>query len=433
MKMKVISKGYLIIVILALLPVARWLVIIPLKYRFSNFYNSATSIGQLMSLPGMVLFSLNLILGSRWKFLEDLFGGMNRVYIAHHLIGGLTLILLIFHPLFLGLSFLTVSLNRAALFFLPGENWAINLGIGALLLLMALLILTFYVELPYEIWRFTHKFLGIAFFLGSLHALFIESDISRDTILRNYFMVIIAAGTGAYVFRSLLGKFFIPRHRYLLKKINPLPGQITELEMEPVKESMSYLPGQFIFVNFISAKVKNEKHPFSITSPPSERELKLTVKSLGDFTGNLKLLDTGDAAEIEGPYGRFSYLNFTNRNQIWVAGGIGITPFLSMARTLYRLDFSICLFYSAAEQSEAVFLEELLGIAAQNPNFVVYTIFTKTQGRLSAEIIQATVGDLANFEIFICGPPPMMISLKRQLKRLGVSKDRIHSEEFQLL
>ena len=259
-----IKSGYILVIILCLIPLIRWLMIMPLNFRFSNYFNVMTSFGQIAALVGMVLFSINFILSSRFTFLENLFGGMNRAYIAHHLIGGLAFLFLMVHPLFLGLSYLSISVKSAALFFLPGEDWVINLGISALLLLMSLLFITYYLDLPYQLWKLTHKFLGLAFIFGFLHSIYIPSDISRDPILGIYMNTVTIAGLSVYLTRSLLSRYFIKKHRYILKRVNLLPNKTVEMELLPVLHGISYIPGQFVFINFDKSPIKNESHPFSI-------------------------------------------------------------------------------------------------------------------------------------------------------------------------
>src|SRR6185436_3048157 len=84
-----------------------------------------------------------------------------------------------------------------------------------------------------------------------------------------------------------------------------------------------------------AGEISNQFHPFSITSAPAERTLRITVKAIGDYTNALRrLLDEGAEAIVEGPFGSFSNAGLPQPRQIWAAGGIGVTPFLSMARSL---------------------------------------------------------------------------------------------------
>ena len=188
------SRGWLIIFLLCLIPIVIWSLSSPLIERFNSFYGVLTSIGQITGLLGLSMYALSLFLSGRFKFTEDFFGGMNKVYIAHHLLGGLSFILVMIHPLTLSFAYLPFSIQSVITYILPGSDWAINFGIISLLLTMVLLFITFFTNLPYEIWRTTHKFMGLTSSIGIIHIFLVSSDISRDPLLKAYMLFLVLLG-----------------------------------------------------------------------------------------------------------------------------------------------------------------------------------------------------------------------------------------------
>ncbi len=447
--------GWTITFVLCLIPVILWLKIHPLDTIHGA---ELLAIGRVTGLVGMVMYALNLIYSTRLRFLEYFFGGLNRVYIAHHLLGGLALIFLSLHPLFLALRYVNTSIKQAALMLLPNgllpidalfntqhvyhglvlEQWAIFFGIIAFWGMVGLLLVTFFVKLPYRIWLITHKFLGPAFFIAGLHVLFINSDTSTDMVMKYYILSLTILGIIAFTYKTLLGNIFIRRYSYLVKNVATFEGDVVQISMEPRDNTklMSYKPGQFVYIKFTSDTsntVRSEWHPFSISSHPGSDQLQLTVKGLGDYTKTLHQLEAGSIAEIEGAYGRFSYKNFKNKNQIWIAGGIGITPFLSMALSLPETDdYHIDLYYSVKSRGELIDFQKLANTSfMRHGNFTVYAFIGDEQnGFLGIDYIEQHSEGLAGKDFFICGPPPMMQSLRSQLKAKSVPGARIHSEEF---
>lgn len=449
--------GWSITFALCMVPVILWAKIHPFD-TISGFPATMLSIGRITGLVGLVMYALNLIYSTRLRFLEYLFGGLNRVYIAHHLLGGLALIFLSLHPLFLALRYVNTSIKQAALVLLPNglfpidalfntqhvyhglvlEQWAIFFGSIAFWGMVGLLLVTFFVKLPYRIWLITHRFLGPAFFIAGLHILFINSDTSTDMIMKYYILTLTVLGIIAFTYKTLLGNIFIRRYAYLVKEVAVLEGDVVQISMEPSDKakSMSYKPGQFVYIKFTSdtsRTVRSEWHPFSISSHPGSDQLQLTVKGLGDYTKTLCKLQAGAVAQIEGAYGRFSYKNFKNKKQIWIAGGIGITPFLSMAQSLpVNDDYHIDLYYSVKTRSELIDFQKLANTSfIRHGNFTVYAfIGDEQEGRLGIDYVEQQSTGLDGKDFFICGPPPMMQSLRAQLKAKSVPGARIHSEEF---
>lgn len=170
--------GWVAVIIISLSPLIPWIFSLPVIDRVASPYDVWSTFGEISGIVGTAMFSLALVLGARLKRLEDYFGGMNKVYIAHHLFGSIALLLILFHVVTVTLAAMTVSPHYAAIFLLPGSVIARNLGIASLLLLIALMLFTLFVRLRYEVWKFIHKFFGIAIFIGIIHGFYAPSDIA---------------------------------------------------------------------------------------------------------------------------------------------------------------------------------------------------------------------------------------------------------------
>lgn len=447
-------SGRSLLILLTLIPAVFWLIYNPLNEIFASPQSFFFALGKLLSLIGFTLFALNLVLATRTKWLEKMFGGLNEVYKLHHYVGGLALSFLAFHPMLLAVSYIylsdfATSIKSAAQFLLPKaivfsgptsdlqQNVAFNAGSVAFFGMVVLLVLTFFVRLPYQVWLFTHKFLGVAFLLACVHTLMISSDASRHEILFYYMLFISILGLSAYIYRTIMGNVLVRRIKFKVTKIGVVAGNVVQVELEPLDKVISFSPGQFVFVRFLKDSnvfISGESHPFSMASAPSENGLRFYIKSSGDYTKTLEKLQIGQIAEVEGAFGRFSYTNFPDKSQIWIAGGIGVTPFISMARSLKPGGPNIDMYYTVVKRSELIEQTTLAEFLPANyPNFKYHSyVFDETKTYLSAELIKNQVGDLSGKEIFICGPKSMMRSLRSQFRQLGVPNRQIHSEEFDL-
>lgn len=426
--------GWPILLLISVSPLLFWYFAeSPFSLRYVNLYTFFISLGEITGLVGLTMYSLDLLLSGRYSFVEDFFGGMSRVYKAHHVLGGIAFILLMIHPLFIAVSYATGSLHEAAILLLPGTDWTLDLGIAALTLMMTLLILTFYTSLPYEFWKLTHKYLGAVFIIGVVHSFFVPSDISRNPVLQNYMLFIVSLGLVPYLYRTVLYRFFVRRLGYRIDEIDYLSPDIIEIFMTPEKENLSYMPGQFVFIGFDQPGLPKEEHPFSLTSSPRDNYLTIAVKEEGDYTKKLMDLSIKSLVKVEGGFGRFSYILYPIKKQIWVGGGIGITPFISMAKSLVNYSsYQIDLYYAAKNEGEAIYLKLLTKIAESGVGLKFIPYYSQTQGRLAAKNIFDISRDVLEKEIFICGPPPMMKSLSEQFVKLGVKRSRIHTEEFSM-
>lgn len=417
---------------MATVPAIFWATMAPLAGRFGNWQAALTSAGQLLALVGITLFAVSLILSGRFKFLEKYFRGLNRIYVNHHTIGGIAFILLMVHPLVLATRFVPTSTRFAAMFLIGAGNIILLFGVIALGIMTLLLILTFYFRPKYHIWKWTHRFLGLAFVFAAAHVSFITSDVSRNLGLKIYILSLAAAALLTRLYRIIWRHSFVDKYIYTVGSVRAVGPTAVEIELAPAGKKMPYQSGQFAFFSFRDPKVGREEHPFSLASPPSGENIKIVAKVLGDFTARLKDLTPGTEVLVEGAYGDFNFRNFPAKKQVWIAGGIGITPFLGMARDLEGgAGYEITLYYCAKTDDEMMYFDELKEISVKSNNFKVIGFCQSREGFISAEAIKNTSGDFSGKDFLLCGPPGMMTALRKQFVSLGVKSKNIHSEEFE--
>jgi predicted ferric reductase len=189
--------------------------------------------------------------------------------------------------------------------------------------------------------------------------------------------------------------------------------------------------GQFAML-FLEGKNGWRRHPFTLSGAPRDGVLHFTIKALGDDTASLQNeVQPGMPAVVGGPHGRFDRSRGTSR-QVWIAGGIGVTPFLSWLRSLDRhpLPDQVDFFYSTF--GPAPFATEITAIAEAHPNLRVHLQDSSADGFLTADAVLAAVSldDRRELSVFLCGPGPMVNAFVRRFRTAGVRSRNIHREHF---
>ena len=158
------------------------------------------------------------------------------------------------------------------------------------------------------------------------------------------------------------------------------------------------------------------------------------MKVVGDWTRKVREeLQPGGEVIVRGPYGRFDASNTDSKKQVWIAGGIGLTPFLSKLRAMDDGDDrDIHFAYAARNKEEALFLDELEAMAAERNNLTLYPLFSDEGDFARIDVAKERLpGTLTDYEYFICGPKPMVEGLMKDLKTEGVKRKAIHVEAFE--
>jgi ferredoxin-NADP reductase len=211
--------------------------------------------------------------------------------------------------------------------------------------------------------------------------------------------------------------------------------------------ALKFQPGQYAAIYGFRGKRPMPIRCFSIVSSPTdEQTLQFSMRIKGHFTKAIGSLQPGDKVHVQGPYGGFVLNARTEEKVVMIAGGIGITPFMSMIRyaTATHSTTNIKLVYGAQSQDDVPFAEELVWHQQQNPafkpTFVIskgavdrYAALAHAEGRITAEVLETAVGfgygDIQT-TYYICGPPPFMNGMLQMLRSKGVSKSRIVTEAF---
>jgi predicted ferric reductase len=429
--------GWIVIFLISIVPVFLWLIFGSGISDLTDYSSITHNIGKVFGLVGMTMFALTFVLSTRIKFIEDVFGGLDKVYIVHGILGGLALILILAHPIFLVLKFIPQNVDLAATYLLPtfsasSVHWSVNFGIFALAGMIVLIFITLYTKMKYRKWKFTHEFLGLVFVLAVLHIFLVRGTVSVDNIFDGYYFYAAAVaivGLGAFSYSLLIRSRVAMNAFYKIKSVGK-SKDLFILEMIPEYKPLEYKSGQFVFVRFYSDALPNEAHPFSIASKSNSPIMKIVVKKLGDFTEKLDCLKEGDMVSVEGPYGRFNYRNYDDKAQVWIGAGIGITPFLGMAEDLGKGE-NVFLYHTAREDSDLFGKNLFAAIAERNKQFKFYSWNSSKQGHLTVDEIKKGGVNLQECEFLICGPEKFKEDLIGQLLTEGVKKNRIHEEAFE--
>jgi len=395
------------------------------------------SINQIAALMGTVLFVWSMLLATRLDFLENLFGGLDKVYKTHRRVSEIGAVLILIHPISLAISAPEIGLG----YFLPthAKN-PINLGVYGFWIFVVAILLTLFIrkiKLPYHIWKQTHKFLNLAMILTLLHVAAIQSDTSFFAPLGTWMNAVVGLGVASGLYMTFFYNKFGPKYKYKVVKINRY-SEVHDIYLKPIKHKLRHKIAQYAYVSFISDGISKEAHPYCITSLPEDDLMRFSIKELGDYTKNLGGLSVGDLAIIYGPYGHLGErFDEHDKDSVFIAGGIGIAPFLSMFKKagLKRDGSLTSLFYCTKYKNEAAFEKELeqLSNISENINYCNQCSREIYGGHLSVKQITDCTPDIGKTNIYLCGPSKMMLQLKTGLINAGFLKYNIMLEDFEMI
>ncbi len=388
------------------------------------------------------VMAMQFLLTARFPWLAPPLGA-DLVYAFHRHVTAIALLFALLHPLLLfGRALLSAGL------LLPwATSWEIGAGVVSL---YALLLLTLtsaarrLLRIPYDGWRRAHGLLAAAaVLLGLWHAALAGRLLSRP-VVRWPFFVWILAWVALLVRVRVLRPLALRRRPWTVAAVRPERGDAVTLVLEPVGHpGLRFRGGQFVWLTLGDSPFSGREHPFSISSSSQAApRLELTVKALGDFSRRAQATRPGAVAYVDGPHGTMSFDDFPDADgHVFLAGGIGMAPCLSMLRTLAdrgdrRPHLAI---HATGSWDRTPFREELAALAGRLQLQVVHVVeappdgWTGERGRVTEALLDRWLPRGGRHGYFLCGPGPMMDEIERALARLGVPLGDLHAERFDLV
>jgi predicted ferric reductase len=381
---------------------------------------------QVSGLGASILMSWNFILATRLKFIERIFGGLDKVYKIHNILGNFVFILAINHPIFLLIS--SLPYNSSKLYLVPNlANIPYALGIISLYLLIIFVSLTIFMDLPYKLWKKTHEYMGLVIILASLHSILVTSDISFYLPLKIWMIFINAVAIICYLYKRFAYYLFMPKNNYSIINITQEKDYLMlDLLANDPNKIINFDAGQFAFIS--QNKDKRDEHPFSILDQV-DGNLKLGTKIVGPFTISLANLRKGSHINVFGPFGSFSENLSKAKKIVFISGGIGITPFYSMLKSVSRGQ-EVIMIHSSRTNESTLFTNLFIEYQKTHSNFKFFIHNSDTDGHLNYQIINKYCFLNTENYVYICGPKKMMEDVSMDLTDNGLLQKRIIYEDF---
>ncbi|MFO8076537.1 MAG: ferric reductase-like transmembrane domain-containing protein [Egibacteraceae bacterium] len=390
----------------------------------------------------MAMLGLQLVVTARLPQVEAPFG-LDVVLQYHRQISYVILAFVLLHPAMLIVQdpSLLALLNPATA--TTAALWGLA-SVALLLVLLALSIWRTRLGLSYEVWRVSHGLLAI----GVVATAFVHIErvgyYVSGPLARAVWFAVAAGLIGALAYVRLVKPLRRRKRPYRVTAVAPQPCEAWSLSVEPDgHRGLRFLPGQFAWLTIGRSPFSVKEHPFSFSSAATDpSRLEFTIKALGDDTARIGEVEPGTRVYLDGPYGAFSYTRSEAAGFVFLAGGVGITPIISMLRTLADLEDQrpMHLLYACRSEADLLFGDELDALT-ERLDLTVTTVleepgegWTGPQGVITPELLDERLPTRPRrYAYFLCGPPAMMDVLESELAARKVPPERVNLERFDLI
>jgi len=398
-----------------------------------------TEFSAAIGYAGLAIMGLQFGLTARFRHVTEPWGE-DVIYHFHRRISLIAVGLVVAHPIIL----FVIRPELLALLDSIEAPWRARFAALSTYSLIALVVMGLWrtkLKLSYEAWHVTHVVLAVVAVIAGLLHMLGWSFYLVDPWKRGLWIGLTVFWVGLLGYVRVVRPWFILRRPYRVAEVRPERGHTWTLVMEPDGHAgFRFRPGQFGWLTVRGSPFKITAHPFSFSSSaaaPGGR-VEMSIRELGDFTNQIGQVPVGRRVYIDGPYGAFTTGNPADMH-VLIAGGVGITPMMSILRTLADEGDRrpVILLYGSKDWEAITFREELEALTARLDLTVVHVLehppagWTGERGFITADVLRRHLPPgHADHEYFICGPNVMMDAIERALGTLGVPIWKYHSERY---
>jgi predicted ferric reductase len=393
-----------------------------------------TGLGRVTGLLGAFLALVQLLLLARIPVLTR--AGLDRVGTWHRRNGIACLALLVAHTVLITAGYaLTdgVSLSREAGDLL-GRYPGVLLATIGLALLVAIVLSSVVVvrrRLGRRAWHALHITAYAAIALAFSHQMATGHEFQGQPVARAYWWALYAATLAALIgLRVVLPVVRSLRHRLRVERVvHDAPGVVSiEIGGERL-DRVGVAAGQSMHWRFLARGHWHQAHPLSLSAAPDGRRLRITVRDRGGYTSRLGSLRPGTRVIADGPSGGFASIARSRPRVALIAGGVGITPIRALLEDMPGERGEIAVIYRAARAEDVLFRDELDELSRRRGADLHYALGDRAaDGMLSPEHLRELVPDIAERDVFVCGPRSMTEATRANLRRAGVQPAQITCE-----
>lgn len=438
MLQRYINFRHLIIILILVTVLPFFLIFFDLDFSISEtnrelfVFSLKMTSASLIGLVGVVLIFWQMILGNRYlsNFISFDVLDANKI---HKFLGKYILIFLILHPLLIISAYNWDPITMLLPNFSSEFYKHVSIGVFSLWILLFIWVTSaiFHKVLKYQHWQILHYSSYIFLIFSILHSKDIGRYITKFPFLTLLWNVLLVLAITLVVFRVLLASgIFYKRFKIISK--NSINESTIVLKLKLLSGKLNFKNGQFVYLQLNRF---GESHPFSAAIVDEEKgELTLAIKKFGNFTKSLDSIIEGQEVFLDGGYGVFTSEADNQGPNVFIAGGIGITPFIGK---ILKSNFDNYLFYSSKLLSDAIFVEEFR--EKLKNNFFLCISGEKLErediipNRISFELICEGISDLVkikNAKFFICGNSNFIEGITTTLEGNGIEKGKIYTEKF---
>jgi predicted ferric reductase len=403
----------------------------------SSAYALITSFSRLCALVGTYFAVLGIFLIARIPFIERGVGH-DRLVTWHRKLAPYSLFLIGFHVFFVMFGFAgqdQIPLYKELWNMLTKFYWMWAALGGFVLMILAGV--TSYkkarAKMSYETWWIIHIYTYAAIALSFMHQV-LNGSMFVGHPLNRWFWTALYALMGASVLFWRIGLPLVRSMRHNIKVDRVViegPGVVSVIMRGRKLHKLAAQGGQFFSWRFLEKGHFLVAHPYSLSAAPTEHYVRITVKDLGDHSRSLALLRPGTRVFVEGPYGAFTAGRSSSPHVVLVGGGVGITPIRAIIEE-FKNGVQMDVIFRASKEEDLVLRQELDYLAANSDGTirVHYLVGPRKNHPMDARALTKLVPSFADADVYICGPTPLVESVRKAAQDVGVPKDKFHDEAF---